>query len=253
MLRRLLGLAPRPSDRARVPDGTVVYAVGDIHGNAGLLDRLHGQIRQDAERLDARRRVLVHVGDYVDRGPESREVLEILSSDPPAGFETVNLLGNHDSWFLSALEDAGQVPPWLEHGGRATAFSYGVAPDPALDLDARAEQVRAELAERVPVRHVAWLRGTALSHREGDYLFVHAGIRPGVPLARQRPEDMLWVRDDFLRARRDHGCVVVHGHTPVETPEVHRNRIAIDTAAYATGRLTAAVLHGRSRRFLATA
>lgn len=244
--------ARRQSWRARVPEGSVVYAVGDIHGRSDLLDRLHGLIRADAQRRAAARRVVVYLGDYVDRGPDSRGVIDRLAAASPDGFETVCLMGNHEAVLQDFLEDPRAGPLWMRFGGRATLESYGICDLPVGDDPEAFAAAQAALRERMPPLHRAWLAALRPCHVEGDYVFVHAGVRPGVPLDRQSLHDMLWIRDEFLNADADFGKVVVHGHTPVPRPVVRWNRIGIDTGAYASGVLTALVLEGSSRAFLQT-
>jgi len=238
------------SRRARAPAGSRVYAIGDIHGRADLLAALHRMIRDDAAGRPVSRRVAVYVGDYIDRGPDSRAVIDLLLDAPLAGFESVHLLGNHEAFLLDFLDDAAIGPDWLFNGGAETLASYGVeSPWPFGDpLD----RMQTEFRRRLPARHLTFLRGLRLSHVEGDYLFVHAGVRPGVPLDRQARDDLLWIRDEFLDSGTDLGKVVVHGHSIAHEPEQRANRIGIDTGAYMTGRLTCLVLEGADRRFLAT-
>jgi serine/threonine protein phosphatase 1 len=252
MILNALKKRPDPVDRARTDDDLAVYAVGDIHGSAGALDRLHALIAADAENRSARRRVVVHLGDYVDRGPSTREVLDRLAGGGPSAFEVVNLKGNHDAWFLRFLDDPDAGPDWLANGGQATLLSYGVRPRPDLPAAQRMEAIRTELTRRLPRAHRRVLEEARLHHVEGDYLFVHAGVRPRIRLAAQSADDLLWIRDAFLESSEDHGHVVVHGHTVVDRPQIHGNRIAVDTGAYATGRLSAVVLHGSEKRFLTT-
>ena len=235
-----------------VPPGTRVYAVGDVHGEVGALARLVGMIREDAAGAPVERRVLIFLGDYVDRGLGSRQVIDFLLEGPVPGFERVFLKGNHDATLLDFLADAGAGPGWLGVGGQATLLSYGVALPPGPRGAAYFEDVREALGQAVPSGHKAFLEGLSLFHVEGDYAFVHAGVRPGVALEEQEEQDLLSIRDEFLHDRGDHGRVVVHGHSLADRPEVLPNRIGIDTGAYATGRLTCLVLEGESRRFLAT-
>ena len=252
MLSRLLARDRTEHRTPRVPAGTRVYAVGDVHGCAGLLATMHELIREDSAESAVTRKILIYLGDYVDRGPESRLVLETLASEPLEGFETVALCGNHDAWMLQFLDDVTLGVPWLYNGGGATLLSYGIGASAAASLRERVTQAQSELRAVLPAAHRAFLQGLRSSHREGDYLFVHAGIRPGVPLDRQELEDLLWIREGFLDCDDDHGLVVVHGHTIVDRPEVFPNRIGIDTGAFATGRLTCLVLEGDERRFLQT-
>lgn len=231
-----------------VPEGSRVYAVGDIHGRRDLLDELLDAVAADAAGSRATRRVVVFLGDYVDRGPDARAVVERLAAGPPPGFEWIALRGNHEEFMLSFLVDRSLGPAWMRNGGRETVSSYL---GPRADLDDPAALQRALLAA-LPEHHRAFMNALPLTHEEGDYLFVHAGIRPGVGLHHQAAEDLLWIRSDFLASRANHGKVVVHGHSVELAPVVRANRIGIDTGAYATGHLTALVLEGRDRRFLRT-
>ncbi len=239
---------------ARVPDGTRLYAIGDIHGRDDLLERLLQAILRDAASAAAgMRRVLLYVGDYVDRGLASRQVIERLLAPPPEPFETVHLLGNHEEAFLDFLAGEPVAFDWFRYGGLETLYSYEVpvTRQPGHPIDV--EEMRRRALEAVPAAHVAFLQACKLWHVEGDYAFVHAGVRPGIPLEQQRRQDLLWIRDEFLSSTRDHGSkIVVHGHTICRQPEVRANRINIDTGAYASGRLTCLVLEGDTRRFLHT-
>jgi serine/threonine protein phosphatase 1 len=237
---------------ARVPDGTRVYAIGDVHGRDDLLARLHAEILEDATGDGGLRRVVVYLGDYIDRGEESREVIDRLLSAPLPGFEVVHLIGNHDAWLLEFLNDVSVGSAWLFNGGDATLESYGVEARQALGGSSGLYAAQTALRENLPTEHLAFLRELRLHHVEGDYLFVHAGIRPGLTLQQQDPADLIWIRDDFLNAREDHGKIVVHGHSITRAPELQPNRIGIDTGAYASGCLTCLVLEGETRRFLQT-
>ncbi len=237
---------------AAVPTGTRVYAVGDIHGRADLLQTLVDRIKADAEENPIERRVLVYIGDYVDRGLQSRDVIEYLCSDPTPDFEVVCLKGNHDAWLLDFLDDPGIGPSWLNIGGQATLLSYGVGLSAELEPGKRLQAASEALRSALPSHHLHFLRELALSHTEGDYLFVHAGIRPGIALDAQREQDLLWIRDEFTADDSQHGKCVVHGHSVSTAPEHRRNRIGIDTGAYATGRLTCLRLEGEAQGFLTT-
>lgn len=238
---------------ARVPPGVCVYAIGDIHGRADLLLEMHRLIAEDARQLTpGTDRIVVYVGDYVDRGLESRQVLDILIDEPLAGCNAVHLLGNHDAWLLNFLIDPNIGPTWLRYGGDATVHSYGVRIGMPHDALAYYTELQASLRERVPRQHVDFLHALELSFETGDYLFVHAGVHPNIPLDQQTPDDLLWIREPFLSSRRDLGRVVVHGHTVEEEPIVRANRIGIDTGACWTGCLTCLVLEEGNHRFLTT-
>ncbi|MGE5548335.1 MAG: metallophosphoesterase family protein [Solirubrobacterales bacterium] len=240
------------SAAARVPDGTRVYAVGDVHGRLDLLDRLLASIEEDAQRPAPARVAVVFVGDYVDRGPESRGVVERLMAGPQgglAGADWICLRGNHEDYMVRFLTEVAVGHAWCMNGGLATVRSYaGEAATEGAEGDMAALQL--VLARALPPAHLRWLTRLRLTHVEGDYLFVHAGIRPGVALDAQDPHDLLWIRDDFLYDPRPLGKVVVHGHTPGPIPEMRANRIGIDTGAYRSDVLTALVLEGADRRFL---
>jgi serine/threonine protein phosphatase 1 len=253
MLRRLFGLAPatRPGT---VPAGQAVYAVGDVHGRLDLLEDLLVRIREDAgQHPSDSTRSLVFLGDYVDRGPESRGVVDAVMSDLLPGFTTIRLMGNHEEAMLSFLDGESDGLDWLSFGGLETLLSYGV---PLRSLPNSGEAVKAlqaALIETVPERHVAFFRQCLLHYTVGDYVFVHAGVRPGVALEKQTQTDLLWIRDDFLRVRAPlPGRVVVHGHTICDLPQNRGHRINIDTGAFVSGRLTCLVLRGNERRFLST-
>jgi serine/threonine protein phosphatase 1 len=253
MLRHWFGLkaATRPGV---VPAGRTVYAIGDVHGRLDLLEDLIARIRDDAAgHPNDSTRNLIFLGDYVDRGPESRGVVEAVMSDLLPGFDTIRLLGNHEEAMLSFLDGESDGLDWLSFGGLETLLSYGV---PLRSLPSSGEAVRAlqeALIEAVPERHVTFFRRCLRHHSVGDYVFVHAGVRPGIALEKQTQTDLLWIRDDFLRARIPlPGRVVVHGHTICDLPQNRDHRINIDTGAFVSGRLTCLVLRGSERRFLST-
>ena len=245
----------------RVAPGTRVWAVGDIHGRDDLLAELLAVIARDGRRAPETRKLVVFLGDYIDRGPDSPGVIERLMAGPPPGFEWICLRGNHEQQMLAFLDDPAAEAAWLRNGGLATLAAYGGYAGMG-GMASRFKEALSEpdglsllrdLLERVlPSWHRDFMAGRPLSHREGDYLFVHAGIRPGRAIDRQELEDLLWIRRPFLDSTVDFGVMVVHGHTIVQRPEVHRRRIAIDTGAWRSGRLTALVLAGHERGFLGT-
>jgi len=243
----------RNSKSPSIPAGIRVYAIGDIHGRLDLLKQLLGMIEAAEESWPAEHAILIFLGDYVDRGPDSRGVIELLRTGLPERFEHAFLRGNHEEMMLQSLQSAEYFDLWAINGGLATARSYGLEiaeNTPVRELDSFA--ICQELAEAVPQSHKDFMRALPIKVEAGDYLFVHAGVRPNVPLNAQTDRDCLLIRDEFLTYQGDFGKVVVHGHTPVPEPESHHNRIGIDTGAFYTGRLTAVCLDERTRRFIST-
>jgi serine/threonine protein phosphatase 1 len=236
-----------------LPQGELVYAVGDIHGRADLLQALVRKIGDDARTSPkAETKTLVFLGDYVDRGPDSADVVETLVSKLPDGFEAHFLKGNHEALLLGFLYDSSLLLHWLLNGGGATMASYGVQVEELEGAGVGPEKWREAFASAIPMAHVRFYEGLKLGVSIGDYHFVHAGIRPGVPLEAQQESDLIWIRQEFLTWTEPFGKVVVHGHTPTKAPDVRANRIGIDTGAFFTGRLTALRLEGASQRFLQT-
>lgn len=236
--------------KARTPDGMRLYAIGDVHGRDDLLAENHRKIAADlAERPVADHRI-VHVGDYVDRGPDSAAVIDRLAGLVDNG-HVVCLLGNHDQMILDFLVDpVAAAPMWLMNGGEATLRSYGVDPDGWRDSNRHVTDIRDRFAEVFPAHHRTFIEERPCTIQFGDFFFCHAGIRPRVPLDQQIKQDLIWIRDDFLRYGRQHDVVVVHGHTPSKRPEVRPNRINVDTGAVFGGPLTTLALEGTDHRFL---
>jgi serine/threonine protein phosphatase 1 len=228
-----------------------LYVIGDIHGRSDLLDRVAAEIVHDLDAHPVASAVTVTPGDYVDRGSDSRGVLDRLVRNP---FPTalVSLKGNHESLMAAFLEDPALAGHWRRLGGLETLHSYGV-PIASLIPGKEYAQAAAALRAALPPSHLAFLRSLRTSMTVRKYFLCHAGVRPGVPLDRQAEQDLLWIRDEFLRSRVNFGKIVVHGHTSAESPEVLPNRINVDTGAFITGRLTCAVLEEERVRFLSTA
>ena len=217
------------------PEGMVLYAIGDIHGRSDCLKRAHDLIDRDLAQRGARERALeIYIGDYVDRGPDSRGVIDLLIARSRAA-SLVALRGNHEIIMESFLR--GQVPfeDWRRLGGLETILSYGVD---ARSLLASGGVRPRDLAEKVPVSHLRFISSLKDVYRIGRYCFVHAGLRPGVAIEQQPIEDLAWIRDDFLNFVGNFGFIVVHGHTPVTSIDFLGNRINIDTGAYMTNRLS---------------
>lgn len=242
---------PSASSGAQVPAGMRIYAIGDIHGRLDLFQSLIAAIRRDGERRAPARTMLILLGDLIDRGPDSAALVDRCQALASRSSAFIVLKGNHEAMMVDALAgNLNALKVWLGTGGAAALASWGV--EPAL-LDAGSMgEILAEAQSRVPAKTRTWLQRLPTSKRIGDYLFVHAGIRPGVPLAGQAVEDLLWIRRDFLASDEDHGCVVVHGHSIAEHAEVRPNRIGIDTGAYRTGVLTSLMLEGCERILLST-
>jgi serine/threonine protein phosphatase 1 len=237
---------------ASTPEGQVIYAIGDIHGRTDLLDQILAHISKDISESEDARTTLIFLGDYVDRGPDPRGVIETLKTlKAEAGDRVVALRGNHEQTLLDFLADPARGAAWIEYGGRETLLSYGVVL-PQRPAEDDFSEAQAAFAAALPQDHLSFLQALGFSERRGDYLFVHAGVRPGVSLDNQSPHDLMWIREEFLGAALSGDLTVVHGHTPVEAPETLRGRIGIDTGAYATGILTAVKLKDRERSFLRT-
>ena len=228
-----------------------IYALGDIHGRSDLLDRMIKIIRGDLEASPVDSCVTVTLGDYFDRGPDSRGVIERLLSNPfPSDF--IPLKGNHEVLFESFLRKPTTfAEQWRRLGGLETLASYGVSVE-LLMRGQSYEQVAQALRAAVPQAHLDFVTSLRTSLSIGPYFLCHAGVRPGIPLDRQSEDDLLWIREPFLASRANFGKVVVHGHTPAEKPEVLPNRINVDTGAYITNKLTCVVLEKQASRFLST-
>jgi diadenosine tetraphosphatase ApaH/serine/threonine PP2A family protein phosphatase len=226
-----------------------LYVIGDIHGRLDLLDQLIDRIHSDVESCSGPS-LTVTLGDYIDRGPSSRQVIDRLLANPFPG-DYVPLKGNHEALLETFLKQPQIGDYWRQLGGLETLHSFGIPVAPLMmgkKYEEAAEQLRAAL---LPA-HVDFLKSLRVSLAVGRFFLCHAGIRPGVPLADQSEEDLLWIRDEFLNSDLNFGKIVVHGHTPIEEPDFRPNRINIDTGAFATGRLTCLVVEGDSYRTIGT-
>jgi len=233
----MVALRARPSrKKPRVPGGVRIYAIGDIHGRADLLDLVLNQIEIDLAKNPIPVAIEVYLGDYVDRGPASREVIDRLVVRNRT-FQAVFLKGNHESYLNQFATNPAVLEEWRQFGGLETLRSYGIVPSIHSGADAQ-ERLAARLRQALPASHTGFLNNLRLSFTCGDYFFTHAGVRPGITLTNQREEDLLWIRQDFLLCEDQFSKIIIHGHTPTLDPEVRPNRINIDTGAYATGRLT---------------
>lgn len=229
------------------PPATRIYAIGDIHGRADLLYEMAERIDDDLYRRPVEYAVEVYLGDYIDRGYDSKTVIDILCWRL-VHRNAVCLRGNHEAILEDFLRDPDIVHGWMRLGALSTLTSYGVSIPSAAQLVP--ERVHRAFCDALPRTHVLFLQCLRNTYQCGDYLFVHAGIRPGIPLQEQVQEDLVWIRDEFLRSTTDYGYKVVHGHTPVTQPQICSNRINIDTGAVFSGRLTCLVLEAGSISFL---
>lgn len=258
VLKRLFGRNPAEPEKAElppasIPEGLRLYAVGDVHGRADLLARMRDLVSGDLAGR-ACSAATIFLGDYVDRGPQSREVVEMLSSGEwPT--PVVALCGNHETALLDFVASVENWTTWRHYESLPTLRSYGIDVRPLMASDpdpAALREAHRHFVEAIPPHHIDFLRSLKACTSAGRYFFCHAGVRPGIPLEQQSPRDLQEIREPFLSSQEDFGRIVVHGHTPSEEPVVRQNRIGIDTGAYATGRLTTLVLEGAAQGWLTT-
>ena len=223
-----------------LPAGLRIYAIGDIHGRVDLLNELLARIDADIALRPTERPLFVFLGDYIDRGPRSRETIDRLIEHGAAN-ESVFLKGNHELIAVKCLSDRSLFDQWLRLGGLETLISYGVPPD-VLASGKQIGELQAAFHGALPSSHFRFFGNLQNSFNCGDFFFAHAGVRPKVELSRQKESDLLWIREEFLLSKEDFGKIVIHGHTPTLDVEVGSNRVNIDTGAYATGRLTCLVI-----------
>lgn len=249
LINRFLKTKPYPTPA--LPDNTRVYCIGDIHGRHDLLVKLLSQIKQDAASFSGRV-LMIYLGDYIDRGMQSRDVIEELLQNVQPGIEYVYLRGNHEQTMLDFLREESVGRSWFTYGGQATLASYNAcdAKIPTKREDFITIQQR--LLKNLPRSHFQFLNNTLFSYSLGSYFFVHAGINPDLSLSRQKPENMLWIRNEFVSEKKPYEKIIVHGHTITDEPELLPNRIGIDTGAYASGILTCLVLQGDQQRIIQT-
>lgn len=245
MFRKILGLLtgrkavddarPRLMADERPP---LIYAVGDVHGCLTELERIEAKIIVDSAGVDGQKWIVM-LGDYVDRGPKSSGVIDHLMAPAPAGFRRICLAGNHEHLMLEYLANQKTNAGWLPLGGMETLSSYGISPEAFRQLTPGSRQMKQTLESYVPQEHIDFLRTLPTLVRTPGFLFVHAGLRPQVPLDQQTDHDLMWIRDEFLLADKFFDDVIVHGHTPTKAPEITDRHINVDTAAFRSGVLTA--------------
>lgn len=232
--------------RPRVSKSVRIYAIGDVHGRVDLLDQALERIDADLAKNPIPFGIEVFLGDYIDRGPHSRQVLDRLVARNGT-HRTVFLKGNHETFLTGFMRDPTILGDWQRLGGLETLMSYGITPPINADPTAQI-QLATALKRALPESHLQFLENLKLSFTCDDFYFVHAGIRPGIPLTEQREEDLLWIREDFLICEEQFEKIIVHGHTPVRQLDVRPNRINIDTGAYATGQLTCLIIENDEMR-----
>ncbi len=240
----MLGMSRSKPERRkpRLPDGIRIYAISDIHGCADLLQQMFTVIDRDLTTARSMRPIHVFLGDYIDRGPDSRRTIELLI-ERGRKHESVFLKGNHEAFLFDVLKDPARLQDWKQYGGLQTLTSYGLRPSLNPDPAEQAELIK-QLAVAIPPHQRRFFNSLRLRFVCGDFFFVHAGVRPGVALARQEEHDLLWIREEFLNSERRFGKYIIHGHTPVREPDILPNRANIDTGAYATGNLTLLTIQG---------
>jgi serine/threonine protein phosphatase 1 len=245
-IKQMLGFSRSTAggQKPRLPDGIRIYAISDIHGCADLLEQMFTVIDRDLANAGTMRAIHVFLGDYIDRGPESRQAIDLLI-DRSRRYETIFLKGNHEAFLFDVLKSPSELQAWKQYGGLQTLVSYGLRPSLNPD-EAEQKELIKELSEKIPLHQRRFFNNLRLRFVCGDFFFVHAGVRPGIPLAQQKEEDLLWIREEFLDSDEQFSKYIVHGHTPVRAPDIRPNRINIDTGAYATGNLTLLTIQGDS-------
>ena len=225
-----------------LPERIRLYAISDIHGCADLLQKMFTVIDKDLATIGSKQAIHVFLGDYIDRGPESSRTIDLLI-ERSQKHESIFLKGNHEAFLFEVLKDSSQLQNWKQVGGLQTLTSYGLRPSLNPDAEEQAELIE-QLAHAIPPHQRRFFNNLRLRFVCGDFFFVHAGVRPGVALADQQEQDLLWIRDEFLTSEERFAKYIVHGHTPVREPDIRFNRINIDTGAYATGNLTLLTIQG---------
>lgn len=235
-----------------VPAGERIYVIGDIHGRADLLQNLHEMIIDDAAARGWARNQVIYLGDYIDRGPDSRGVMALAMGDNLPGMRKTHLRGNHELMALQFMESPEQGAEWLHWGGDVVLREFSIAAPSEFSQSAQLQQAASLLSQSLTPEEKIFLQSLKVCHRAGGYFFAHAGVRPGTPLDAQDAHDLIWIRGPFLNHTGDFGAIVVHGHTITNRVEIKHNRIGIDTGAHATGKLTCLILEANKRWLLQT-
>jgi len=251
LLNILTGSKTLPQVQPHLPPGTRIYTIGDIHGRADLLQQLHTTIENDAASYTGKKQ-LIYLGDYIDRGENSKQVIDLLLEHPLPDFDKIYLRGNHEQTMLDFLAEPEVGKSWFIYGGLATLVSYKVTVKKLPTKKEDFGDIQRQLKERVPHSHIHFMENTGISYEAGSYYFVHAGIKPEQTLEHQQPEDQLWICDNFVSYTKPHEKIIIHGHTITDEPDARPNRIGIDTGAYITGKLTCLILENDTQRILQT-
>lgn len=240
-----------PHESVRLSEDHRVYAVGDIHGRVDLLRELLEMVKEDMATRPKLQNTIVFLGDYIDRGPDSAAVIDYLSEFSVSDVECILLMGNHEKYMIDLVTGTVPIDLWLRNGGIATLKSYGIelnTPENFNDIGV----LQSEMKKKVPEHHWDFLNNLRTSWQLDGIFFAHAGINPTRPLRQQNDQDLIWIREKFLNSERDHGALIVHGHTPHQEPEFLRNRINVDTLAWQSNHLTTVALENGQCRFLST-
>ena len=235
--------------KGRTPQGVRIYAVGDIHGRADLLQKLLVRVEEDARLSNKERVIFITLGDLVDRGDYSKETIDILLKLPPE-WQHISLRGNHEEMLLGFLDNPEENSVWLLNGGLALLQSYGMKIFKPTFNHKELHNISKEFSEKIPSRHLQYLQSQELYYKSEEYLFVHAGLRPRIPLEKQKKDDILWIREEFLNEDYNFGPMIIHGHTVSSVPDICKNRVGIDTGAVFSGKLTCLALQGSEAWFI---
>jgi len=243
-------LTPQHRHKPSLPPGQRIYAIGDIHGRLDLLIRCYELIEKDHRSRHNAEPTLIHLGDYVDRGPDSKGIIDCFLDNPLPDFKKIWLKGNHEEHLLKYCKDKDYADIWFKNGAIETLKSYGVQPEPITGNQASDIDLHNKFLSALPFEHTRFFWSLETRFEVGDYFFAHAGIHPDIALIDQKDVDLMWIRTRFLQSTKDFGKIIIHGHTITEEADIQSNRIGIDTGAYYSGRLTCLALEGTEHRLL---
>ena len=235
----------------KITKSSRIYSIGDIHGRSDLLEKLLKKIQEDVKKKPVRNNTIIFLGDYIDRGKNSKKVVELIINLSDR-FKKIFLKGNHEDMLNNFLKDPNLLDIWLVNGGDKTLINYGVNLKKFFLGKKDALQIQKEFLNKIPRRHLHFLKSLKHFYQISNYFFTHAGVRPNIKLSKQNKKDLMWIREPFLSSKYDFGKIIVHGHTPSYQPEVKSNRIGIDTCAHITNLLTSLVIEENKLRFIQT-